>query len=113
MFTKSSSRRLSRYVQGGITDIFAARLGWWERRVLKESVDDITFIVEKHMEGRPDLISHVVYGTRHYSWLVLQYNNIVDVNDELIQGRELTLPRPTRVTREIATRPISGRLKGK
>ena len=42
-------------------------------------------------EGRPDVISHRVYGDTQYWWIILLYNDIDDV-DNLTIGRVLSLP---------------------
>jgi len=112
-FTDKSSvlNRISRYVQGGKSDIRKKKVGWWERRtdIKNDKATDELFTIEAKHEGRPDLISFDMYGTWRYSWLVLQYNNIVDINEELISGKTLILPSNARVVREIAIKTIDRR----
>ena len=43
--SKSTERRSSRYVQGGLTDVYDQRLGWWERYEL-----DIDFAKEVQLK---------------------------------------------------------------
>jgi len=109
--TKSTDNRNSRYVQGGTTDIYNNRLGWWERRKFERQDDDIRYIVGSIEVGRPDVISDIVYGKAIYAWLVLQYNNIVDVETELVIGKELFLPTQDRLILDIITKPTGGNTK--
>ena len=106
--TNSTEIRNSRYVQGGETDRYANRLGWWERRTMPRQDDDIQYTIDKRVEGRPDLIAHHVYGKVQLMWLVLQYNNIVDVETELVAGEEIFLPTVERVMLSIMTKPVGG-----
>ncbi len=105
---KSTDSRNSRYVQGGTADIYSNRIGWWERRILERQDDDIRIIIKSTEGQRPDLISHRVYGKATYSWLVLQYNNIVDPVTEMIPGKELFLPTQVRLALDIITKPPGG-----
>lgn len=104
-------KRYSRHRQGGTTDLFEKRLGWWEKRtdIPKDQIDDITFMIESQHEFRPDIVSFLVYGRADLEWLVLQYNNIVDINEEFKAGRELKLPSANRALYEIAVQPFSRR----
>jgi hypothetical protein len=88
---------INRYKSGGITDKFPNRLGWWERNTYSRSVDDVVVQVSVRQAYRPDIISNDIYGTPMLAWLVLQYNNIVDVNVELGRGAVLYLPQKSRV----------------
>lgn len=107
----STDNRNSRYVQGGTTEIYSNRLGWWQRRELPRQDDDIRYIVQPTEEKRPDLISYSVYEKAQYAWLVLQYNNIVDVETELLAGTEIFLPSQERLILDIITKPTGGDLK--
>lgn len=102
----SALKKNNRYTQGGESVVLEKRIGWWERRIIEKSNDDIKFIIEKKHERRADKISNEVYGKSNLDWLVLQYNNIVDINEELITGKELLLPSPERVLFEINIVPI-------
>ena len=93
----------NRYTQGGSTEKFDTRVGWWERTVFGKHESDIIFYVDNNNERRPDLISYKMYGTPSYAWIVLQYNNIVDINEELITGTRLLLPSTARLNSTIAT----------
>ena len=105
----STDKKHSRYVQGGDTDRYRHRLGWWERRELPLADDDITFEITPQYEHRPDKVAYDVYGNRDLVWLVLQYNTILDVVTEFVVGEKIRLPSQTRVTREILTKQTGGK----
>lgn len=97
LYTDKSSlnRQYSRMVLGGTTDVLqdGKVLGWWEMKEFpKDHNDDVNFIITSEYAGRPDKISYYMYGREDFMWLVLQYNNIVDINEELVAGVTLTLP---------------------
>jgi hypothetical protein len=81
-----------RYLTGGDTDIFSNRLGWWERdlTILTRALDDVTYLITKDKEFKPSLVAYEVYNTTELEWLVLMYNNIVDINEEFVTGKYLT-----------------------
>lgn len=106
--SSSVNKKNSRYVQGGVTTTFPRRLGWWERRVIKQREDDIFLTVTSSQARRPDIIAQDVYQNSDLTWLVLQYNNIVDVNVELIEGVEIRLPNSQRVFLSILTNSTGG-----
>ena len=107
----STENTNSRYVQGGTTEIYTNRLGWWERRELPRSDDDVRLTVRPKEAGRPDLISYRLYGKAIYAWVVLQYNNIIDVEEELVAGAEIFLPSQQRLILDIVTKPAGGNIK--
>jgi hypothetical protein len=104
----STDNRMSRYVQGGLSDKFSNRIGWWERYSFEKREDDLRFVIQTHQEKRPDLIAFDAYGKTSLMWLVLQYNAIVDTETELYVGRELRLPTQRRVMIEILTKQVGG-----
>lgn len=106
----STDSRYSRYVQGGLTDRYANRLGWWEPRNFTFDDDDIRFIISKNTEARPDLISFEAYGKAMFYWVVLQYNNIVDVEEELKAGMEIRLPKYSRLMLSIMNKKVGGNI---
>ena len=106
--TKSVDNRNSRYVQGGETEIYSNRTGWWERRIFERQDDDILFTVTAATEKRPDTISDLIYGKAIYAWLVLEYNHIIDIETELLAGAELFLPSRERLILDIITAPTGG-----
>ena len=99
----------SRYVHGGDTTVLENRLGWWERTDIEERQDDNDFLVTGQFVGRPDLIAFEQYGKANYAWLVLQYNNIVDLSEELVEGAILTLPSQRRVVTGIMVKQQGGK----
>jgi len=105
----STENRNSRLVQGGLTDIYNNRLGWWEKRILPKQDDDYRLIILEQEAARPDLIAYRAYGKATYAWLVLQYNNIVDPELELVAGKSIVLPTQARLTLDIITKPEGGK----
>lgn len=92
-----------RYAQGGTTEEFSSRLGWWERIIFEPSPDDITYTIRGGESGRADMIAYRMYQKATLAWVVLQYNNIVDPAVELQTGTVIKLPTPSRVALTITT----------
>jgi len=105
----STENRNSRMVQGGLTDIYNNRLGWWEKRIFEKQNDDFIIEILEAEAGRPDVISQRVYGKPIYAWLVLQYNNIVDPVVELVPGAVIEMPTHSRLVLDIITKPEGGK----
>ncbi len=99
----SIKKRQSRYIRGGDTDIIGNKLGWWERYDLDDNQNDDIFIssLPKVYEFRPDLLAFDVYKRNDFDWIILQYNNIVDIYEEFIAGSSLLLPSQSRVNIDI------------
>lgn len=94
----SLDRKYSRFVVGGKTYQVGDFLGWWEKKdIPKNALDDIKFIITSEFSLRPDKIAKYVYGREDFQWLVLQYNTIVDINEELVTGKTIILPSYQRV----------------
>lgn len=106
--TSSVNKRNSRYVQGGTTTTFPRRLGWWDRRVMEKDDDDLFITVSTRQDRRPDIIAFDMYGKPELAWVVLQFNNIVDIQLELRAGAELRLPTADRVFFDMLNRPTGG-----
>jgi len=106
---KSSVRKKnSRYVQGGISDVGKRFIRWWERDTFKhDDITDFVYTIDAIYDGKPDLIAYDFYGRNDLGWLVLQYNNIVDITEELATGKTIVLPDKNRVFYEILTRSVS------
>lgn len=94
----STDGKRSRYVQGGTTERYSTRLGWWERQILEKNTTDVAVTITSKYALRPDLLAAEFYGDSRLQWLVLQFNNIVDINIEFVEGKEILLPSPSRVT---------------
>lgn len=96
----STNRKDTRYVQGGTTTIKKKTVGWWERNpdFTKRADDDIVIkSLPAVYNGRPDLLSYDIYGNNNLEWVILQYNNIVDINEEFVTGVDLVLPSINRL----------------
>jgi hypothetical protein len=109
----SINQKEGRYTQGGITDKFPSRLGWWERRIIPKDDSDIYHIITKRGEGRPDLISYDVYKDAYYAWFIMQYNSIVDPTEELVKGKRLRLPTPSRLKINIIHRNLNKNVRSR
>ena len=108
---KSSVRKKnSRYVQGGESSVGQNFIRWWEREVLiTDGVTDLRYTIPLVYAAKPDLIAFDYYGRNDLGWLVLQYNNIVDVNEELVAGTVIRLPDKSRVFYSILSKAVSAR----
>ncbi len=106
--TNSADVRNARQVQGGTVDRYPTRLGWWERREFPARDDDITVVVLPREDRRPDLIANRIYGNAQLAWVVLQFNNIVDVETELRVTTEIRLPSRRRLTLDILNQSTGG-----
>jgi len=103
MAQKSNTQTEGRYIQGGYTDDFKTRLGWWERKVFTKSPTDITLTLTARYNKRPDLLAYDLYGKAGLQWFILQYNTISDVTT-FGQGLTLTVPTRARLLSEMLTR---------
>jgi len=108
MADSSIKEKYSRYTQGGETDVYANRLGWWEREKIPHADDDITMELTARYALRPDMVAYDIYGKVNLMWLVLSYNNILDVNTEFTKGTKIILPSPQRVFFDLTTKPNNG-----
>lgn len=93
----SLSRKNTRMLNGGDTETKGNKLGWWERNVLeKDPSSDIVLTINDLFHKRPDLVAFQYYRKASLFWLVLQYNNIVDVEEEFVRGAEIIIPNKAR-----------------
>lgn len=98
----SLAKKFSRILNGGTSELKGNKIGWWERKSIEKDVNtDVSMVLDNSVEGRPDLVAYVMYRNTSLTWLVLQYNNIVDIEEEFIAGREIFLPSRNRVYSEI------------
>lgn len=102
---KSLNNRNSRYTQGGDVEVFDQRLGWWERIIFEPADDDIPITISPDFDKRPDLLAKAIYGKQQLAWVILQFNNILDINTEFIAGKEITVPSEARVLIDLLNRP--------
>ncbi len=94
-----------RYVLGGTTDVYVNRLGYWKMaNIPHNQPDDIIFGLDSKTQFRPDLISYKYYNQTSFDWLVLQYNYIVDINEEFIIGKTFSIPSYSRLFSNIITK---------
>ena len=100
---KSTDVANGRYSHGGTTDVLSNRLGWWERTNFKKLPMDIKMVVTKRYAGRPDLVAYDVYGRTTLMWVVLQYNTILDIAEDFVEGTQITLPTRSRLFSELLT----------
>lgn len=100
----------SRYVQGGSTDRYPTRLGWWERRILPKSDTDIFVTITKTYEYRPWLVAYDYLGSESLEWVVLQYNNVLDVMEDFKIGAVIQLPTLQRLNLEILSKASGGKI---
>jgi hypothetical protein len=107
MIKNSVLSQNSRYVAGGATEVNVNALEWWERTKFSFDQTDIIYSVEKHREGRLDLIAHDHLGDSKLWWLIAQYNSILDVFTEISEGRIIRIPAPAR-----AKSMVTGQLGG-
>ena len=101
---RSDNGTNNRYIQGGTSESLPTRIGWWERTIYERSDTDVTIVLQNMHNKRPDIVSSLVYGSPAYTWFILQYNNIVDVNEEFVAGKAIMLPTRERLMTEILTR---------
>lgn len=98
----------SRYTQGGETERFQNRLGWWERFPMPQRDDDLFITISAQYDKRPDRLAADYFGSSLLMWIVLQYNNIVDINEEFVSGKEIRLPEVTRALLEFTGKAVGG-----
>lgn len=88
----------SRFTQGGATDRYENRLGWWERDLdnFQKSTSDLEVIIGPQYHKRPDKMAADYFGRSTLMWIILQYNSIVDINEEFVAGKKIIIPEPSR-----------------
>lgn len=101
---KSTDLRHGRYTQGGNTTSHQGRIGWWERRILRTDASDVSVQLTSKYNRRPDLLAFDAYGKSSLMWVILQLNNILDVNEEFVEGRTVTIPTKSRLQTEILSK---------
>lgn len=106
---KSTEYNRSRYVHGGETTVYPTRLGWWSRKKLPKSDDDIFITINARYNKRAWMVAYDYYGEHNFEWLILQYNSILDPNEEFITGREIRLPTPQRLGLEVLSGVVGGK----
>jgi len=104
----SLKKKYSRYVQGGQTETNDIGIGWWERRldIDVNTTDEIILTITTSVDRRPDIVSKIYYGRKDLDWFILQYNNIVDINEEFVTGRTIRIPSKSRVLLNLLTKKV-------
>ena len=88
----------TRYNSGGFSEISPLKVQWWERKLFeKEEFSDRKFTITAQYKFRPDLLSQLFFRRPDLGWVILQYNNIVDLMEELDVGKEIVVPATSRV----------------
>ena len=107
---KSTNSAKSRYTQGGETEVFEQRLGWWERdlETLKEADNDLFVTIDSKYDRRPDLFAADYFGSALLMWVVLQFNNIVDINEEFLAGKTIRMPTQERALFDFLNKNTGG-----
>lgn len=94
---RSDQQYLGRYSYGGTSTVSGNSITWWERSSFSTSSTDVPFTITKSYALRPDKLAYDMYGKASLMWFILQYNNIVDINEEFVVGNTILLPTKTRV----------------
>jgi hypothetical protein len=106
----SDRKQYSRIVQGGDFERRGSKIGFWDRRTdieKNQDTDVIIFTLPLQYNKRPHLLAYDFYGRSDLMWLILQYNNIVDIDEEFITGKEIRVPPYNRVFSDIITKNIN------
>lgn len=92
----SLNRKNSRLVKSGKSEISGNKLGWWNRdESFSEQDNTLTSIViSSEYHHRPDLLAYYYYGSTEFEWAILQYNLIVDINEDFVTGKTIKIPTP-------------------
>ena len=103
---RSTNRSKSRMVQGGVATVNDNKIGWFEFREMAPDSNERYFTMTVNDLGRFDKIAFMFYGSVELEWVILQYNNIVDIQDVVV-GDRIKIPSKTYVQSMILTRVAS------
>lgn len=92
----------SRYVSGGVTEVFNDRVDWWERVKFQLDGSDAYYRVGAKYVGRLDKIAEDYYKDSRLWWVIAQYNDIIDPYGEITEDLVLRLPTSDRIQQMIA-----------
>lgn len=87
----------TRFNFGGDVEQNAVGLGFWTRAELSRRSDDIYLTLTEQTAKNPGLVTKKLYGRENLTWLLFQYNNIIDPIRELVAGKTIVLPHPVRI----------------
>jgi hypothetical protein len=99
--TRSDTYPRGRYSAGGTTESQPDRIGWWERKIFPRADTDVEIIITPKYALRPDALAFDLYGSSTLMWAVLQYNNIIDINTEFVEGVTLIVPTKARLLSQL------------
>lgn len=107
---KAYDDKQSRYVQGGLSSVdgITGTLTFWDRYDIPRSDDDVTVVIDPRYSASPWLISNDYYGNPSYLWVILQYNNLLSV-DELVVDSTIVIPSPIRLRTGILIKSTGGK----
>jgi hypothetical protein len=100
MSDNSTFTKNSRYIHGGTSEVDGKFLEWWDRKKFTTSDSDLFITLDKKYEGRPDKLASVLYNDSSVWWLILQFNHILDINEEFIAGVHLRVPTKERLQKD-------------
>ena len=103
VMTNSIENKFSRYVGGGTTEVSKNLIEWWERFEFREDQSDLIHIVSESNQYDLHKISSIYYNDTRYWWLIAQYNKIIDPLTEIVNGLELKIPSPNRISAMLST----------
>lgn len=101
--TDSTKTTNGRYVHGGTTEVNKDQVEFWERKIFQQSDEDKVYVIEEIFDKRPDKLAFVLYEDSRLWWVICQYNNIIDVHDEFVTGKEILIPVKERVINQFLT----------
>ena len=101
MTTNSAQLKNGRYSTGGKSIIEDGFLKYWDKYSFPKSETDSTYTIDRDMAGRPDKLSYALYGDSDLAWFILQYNDIIDITEEFIEGAQLYIPTKSRIQLEL------------
>lgn len=98
MTTSSVQQKLSRFVQGGLTEVGPIGLEWWGRfNFPVDEASDVLYTIDETTAGRLDKVAYGFYDDPGLWWVIAQYNYLLDPYEEAFIGRVLTIPSNERV----------------
>lgn len=102
----SLRRANSRVLQGGDSEVRGNKVGWWDKKDISGSdINETVYEITNVTAGRPDLVAYEYYSTTELEWVILQYNNIVDIKEEFVLGRKILIPSKSYVNISVITKP--------
>lgn len=104
---RSDQIRNGRYFQGGTVDATSDAIGWWEARIFPRAPSDVEIEITSKYACNPSLLAFDAYGLSELGWFILQYNNIVDDNEEFIEGSKIMLPTAQRLNTDLLNKAVS------